>query len=605
MIIIDAAAGRTPKVDQAAQAALSALQDKFDRGDKAQRQRAAEDVEAIVGPAVRGMLSSQLSGLNLSNEDLSALTTEAVQKALRESGNTRFRRQDIVPEELLQQMRTTARGQMLWNLLSPSLRQALARVRWIKSDLGLALSDELGHLLTIPDLAAKLGIQSDVAPKMRDRTAQNASLLHTLFPNAIAAVSMPERNLVGYISRFVVPAMKKRVLKETGKVTDPELAKARRILSPAIENLRAKTGEFPTAADAFGEYKKRLQARYGPIVAWWNEQISRAQPNNAFRVKDPGSYRDAKELLKSRGSDPNQWAPNGPYHLPKEALKPYSLPTVKKVLDDMTVPASSSADRMVSFTPAAQQQEIPDWAPLYRGTGTRERVQSAVIDRIYPPGSAYELERRISLFNLDHPAANPADIQRLVASLPPDLQEDLQSAGGYEIVARETDRRLREALTSEELRQEVAGELGLTSQAVVDNAVERIRRAIFVRNTKRIVMAARGFTTDRPMCRATTETCKGREDRSTAGEMTFLVRHLPGFYAEVHLGPGATLDDALTWALRYAEKGSPCWIPVTPNSEHGILVHTDGSIELADRPKGGIRVRLSPESPSLLLPVGE
>ncbi|MCZ7646096.1 MAG: hypothetical protein M5U26_12550 [Planctomycetota bacterium] len=119
MLIIAAA----PTVDQEA---LDSLLEKHDQARTSEEKEVVgQEVETLIGSTVRAMLGRDLRGLGLSEEEFGALVTELVHRALAESGITRLRREDLVPERLVEEMHTTSQGHRLWTLLPPDLREEL------------------------------------------------------------------------------------------------------------------------------------------------------------------------------------------------------------------------------------------------------------------------------------------------------------------------------------------------------------------------------------------------------------------------------------------------------------------------------------------------
>lgn len=600
MIIIDAA-GKTSKVDQQA---LDALLKNYDRAGRQKRDEIAGDIEALVAPAVRGMLARGLGGLDLSSDETASLVTEVVRGALAMSGVTQYRRSDVDVEGLVRRMRAAGdeAGRRLRELISPALREEVLNARYLKASLEQQVVDQINRLLLLPDLGARLGQRHrDVSTSPVERAAGNAELLSQLFPE-IKQVLMPQRSLLGYISSHL-PELRRRLLKNKDPGVTPQMRADWARIKNIVEQLHA-SGHQPTPHEVYEQYRADLEQRTRPAKEWMEAQVRKLRPENAFDIRSAIDLRAAREILDEAGVNPGLWRdPGSPHYLAKRDVKPLGEQTIERLMSTpgLGAPALPSAERVLITAPVAPQQgEVPDWAPLSRLIGSREQLQSAIIDHIYGTPQ-HEAERAVALFLTDHPQPQPNQVEQFISRLRSDIAEDIRTIG-WDTIAREIDDSIKDLLRSPDAIQEIAAELGLSSGTGYRSA-EVIRRQIFaraVRYTTRIVRGTTTQTDPRPSTDASEDEVKDAD-----ADCLFLVRWLPGAYAEVQLGPGATLDDALTWALKFAEKGSPCWIPATPNRDRGIYVHTDGSIELADCPKRGIRVRHSPESPSLLLPVGK
>src|SRR4029079_13792129 len=100
----------------------------------------------------------------------------------------------------------------------------------------------------------------------------------------------------------------------------------------AVRNLEA-SGAIPddwetksTAERIYLHQKQRLATRYGPAIAWWNEQVRALNGN--FKVHAANPLRSAKECFESRPDKVpgTMWKnQDSKYYLPQAAVKPFGL----------------------------------------------------------------------------------------------------------------------------------------------------------------------------------------------------------------------------------------------------------------------------------------
>lgn len=471
--------------------ALNDLLNQFDHAPSPdEREQVVGEIEKLVGPAVRGMLAHQLSGL-VDPNDLPALTTDLIRKSLDESGNTRLRRgQDIHVDHLVERLRRGAdeASRRLVAMLPDEIRGLLSE-KYLKASDQQRIVDHLNEvILKASDLASRLGQPpQDVTPSMPERTASNAALLAKLFGDAIAGVPQPTRDPVGFIAAYLVPEAKRKLLREkTPNITDAMRANWRQI-QPVVEALRGELGRQPEPEEVHEELRRRNVEQYGIAIRWFEQKIQEVQPNNPFRLKDPASLAFAKTLLKEHGYSEDLWSQGGKYYVPKTALKGLSLATVKALMatPGLGAPATPSAEHVLPTAPAAQQEAVPDWSPLIRGS--QDRLQAAVVDHVFGEPQ-YETERSVALFLAHNPQPSTQEIEQFVAGLSPESQEDVRSIG-WDALTWEVDDRIKEFLGTPEAMEQIAAEIGISPSAAQRSAVA-LRRAIFARRTRAICRAA-------------------------------------------------------------------------------------------------------------------
>ena len=496
-----------------ADASLENLHDAYGRAqDDFRREEIAAEAFGLIGGQIRAMILRAAKGLKLSSDQLDALIWQALLRGLSESGMARFKLANAPDSDwqpVIQAMMEAAKTDpaspqaRLWAMLSPETKSAvLSNPRYIKYTAQYAVITDINNLLrrrNLYDPAAWSGIQlPDEARTLLQRGASlsatelsrlNALLIGSAFP-AITVPPIPKRNLLGFISATVVPRMQPEIYETaTGRQSDGTLADALAFLRPDIDGIREMEarGTLPDgwerlspAERIFQHQKHRIERRYGPVVAWWNARIRELQPRNPFAVNNSGSLKSAKELFE-RNLDRmpvNLWKPKGaPYSLPSQALAPFGLRTIERLL------ATEGFGRS-----APSQAVKPQVAPVYTQNagdidaqrllagGHSSKAYRWLVDRIFSaPG--FEAERSIGMFLAHNPRPVGPAIKQFLSSLPEDIAEDIEQAGWHRTVY-EVDQRVLEALRNPAIRAELVRVLG-EPQAVV--AMLAVRRHVFCR----------------------------------------------------------------------------------------------------------------------------
>lgn len=468
---------------------LDALLVQYDASrDSAERERVAAEIDALLSPAVQAILRRNLGGLDI--EDFSGMASEAIRLALAEAGNTRLRKNEIHnPERLIERMKVPGdeAGQRLRSLLPDDLRDLLTSAKYIRTDVELRglldyLNDDLLHR---PDLAKNLGLTGpENLRSTNDLTAYNAAVLHELFGDAVQMPATPERSLMGYIVKFVVPEFKARLLKETGKAADPTVSRAKRSLGPIIDELRGRLGRLPDENEVNEAYRGMLSQRYRPAVQWFQEQVASQQPDRAFVIRRPPALNDAKEILKEKGFDPALWESGGQYYVPREYFKPVGVETIRRVLEEYTrgnvrLPDMPSAG---SVPAGSSTGESPAWAQNLGASGGAE-LYRRVLEHLYSQPQ-FGAERAVGEFLAANGDPRGADFEQYLASLDPAVAEDIRQIG-FENLAHEVDERVLEVLRDPQMRTVLVGHQGARSGGF-HKQFDAIRREIFIRKAYRI-----------------------------------------------------------------------------------------------------------------------
>lgn len=477
---------------------LDELQPLLDAYDVAKaesdRDSIAEQVSAMVGSTVQGMLRQRLRGLNLRPDEINALSDEAIRSTLDGYGRTRLKRTDVIPERMVEYLHDPGNpwGQQLWSLLPADLHDELASAKYLKAPLAQRLVNEINRMLDNPLFLKDLGVEVQRPSESAiDRSYQHAEALHRLFPEAVAKIEQPEAKFMGFLSNYTLPSVLRLARQAGDGSASEEFAKAWRRIQPVVEELRNHSGGVePTAQEVQQAYRQKLAGLFGSRLAWWEEQLR--QVGRPFRVKDPSAYNDAKDTLAEHGYDPKQWeTPDSPYYLSKEFLKPYSLKTVERALNAFGGHGAGG----VSWAPSAPssssalEPQLPSWALEVGRQGKGSDLYRAIVEVVYPdPQSA---ERIVGEFLAEHPDPTPQDIAAFLDAL---VAQDPETAGlirdSWSQIVRAVDRSVTQSLGDQQVLGLISERFG-AGPASMASIWESVRRTIFARTTRFIRIASR------------------------------------------------------------------------------------------------------------------
>lgn len=508
-----------PETEQA----LEALQDQFDSAKSDdQREQIATNVYSIVGDKLRSMISYAAKGHKLEEDQLDAFAWQSLYRGLDESGMPRFKRDSAADADWqpqIQHMVAAARtnepspAARIWNLLSDKTKSAIAvNPEYIKSTVQNLFLADLNAMLRRRDLYTPLLWHRDSLPlearnlfsqgiesMPASRLAQFNSILIASAFSEIAIPIPPKRNLLGYIATTVVPQLKPAIWESaTGKTTNLTLVEAWSALKDDIAAVQQahKSGTTPDewqsltfAEQVVQHHRQRLNARFGPVLSWWNERMRELLPQSNFAIRDAASLREAREYLeqhRDRVSE-NVWKfKDSQYYLPMSAVQPYGVRTVERLL----------------VTEGFGQQGSPALRPLYtqpspQATGDSEAMQLLsgghqspafkwFVDRYFSaPG--LEAEHAVGVFLASAPTPSNQQIQKFLDSLPDEMAERIESIG-FRNLTRQIDERILSEIKKPEVRNEFESALGQPRS--VANAILDIRRNIFVRTSELILARA-------------------------------------------------------------------------------------------------------------------
>lgn len=469
--------------------AINNLLQQYDTAtDDADRDRIAEDLKGLIGPRTRSLIQRQLRAFDLGADELDSLTTEAIRAALSGAGRTRLRRTDIIPERLIEQMRTSAQGQQLWALLSDPLRTEISGTTYIKADLAQKLTNEINALLENAEFASRMGFDTPETDSVIERSYGNATALASAFPEALRPVEKPDAHLLGFLEKSILPTLAGRVKRERGEIP-PEIVRVWRSIKPTVEELRAASGGAePTPQEVQQAHRQRLGDLYGPRLQWWHQQLEAV--GRPFRISSPGAYSDAKEILLDNGYEPKLWdSSDAPQYLSKEFLKPVSKMTIERAMRSFA-PASTAASSSPTWYPspapaAPPEPSGPSWALELGQQGRGGDLYRAIVEALYPDASS--VERQVGEFVALNPNPSSEAISSFLDRLEPDIAEHLRSS--WRDVVHGIDRAVIDVVRDRTRAGEIAQQFGY-SPAQLEAMRHDARRLIFARTTRLIVTAA-------------------------------------------------------------------------------------------------------------------
>jgi hypothetical protein len=427
--------------------------------------------------------------------------------SLSDAGIPRIKRADGVWENFIEMVgRGHPVAKRIWNLLAPPVRQELERnPHYLKAPAADALVRNLNILLrrrdffdpmawqgvSIPDEARTLMAQGVSNLPTSELVRLNSLLLTAAFPE-IRTPEKPNRNLLGYASAVIKRLLPQIWEMASGRSVDRHAVQVSNELRPDLEAVRNQeaSGTIPenwedksTAERIYLHQKQRLATRYGPALTWWNEQI-RALGGN-YTVRDANSLRGAKELFEQHPDKVpgTLWKnPDSPYYLPQSAVKLFGIVSIQRMLNSpgakprRIVPFDEYRAQTPAQSPPAGEMDV---MRLLAG-GHQSRTYRYVLDRLY---HAQSIEHRVGTFLASLPTSNPTadQVDQFLATLPQEFAEDLDTAGGWELMVRHVDQAVVEALKSPAMRTEVMMALRMQPQTL-SSAVGAIRSRAFVRS---------------------------------------------------------------------------------------------------------------------------
>ena len=248
--------------------------------------------------------------------------------------------------------------------------------------------------------------------------------------------------------------------------------------------LQFSTAVHTLAQQVYQQQKARLARRYGHVIAWWNARVAELRPANPFQVKNQESLHAARELFEQYPDQipVSMWkGPSSPYNLPVGALYPYGLKSIQRMLEtknfSQTSPVPASQSNLAIAPEQAPDVEHADWATLLRG-GHQSAAYRATIGILYGPGT---VEHRLGMFLASDPEMSQQSVTAFLESLPDDISDDIESAGGWTRLVRQIDAAVLSALRDNPaIREQVMRQLQLSPQQAT-NMLRAIRWQRFMR----------------------------------------------------------------------------------------------------------------------------
>ena len=314
-------------------------------------------------------------------------------------------------------------------------------------------------------------------------TRLNALLMSAACPEIKVSNQPPPRSILGYISKFWLPSVKSRIAEMAGAEPMSEyMVEARNALRPVIEELRQMeaAGTLPADLEPLGEaervyqrQRQRLQERYGRAIEWFNEQIKKIQPRNPFSVNSPKSLTDAKRLLIEHELPDRLWKNNNAlFYLPKSALEPFGIDTIKRILG---LEVSDRRPKSQTMQPSQPSNADVPAMDLLQG-GHQAPAYRFLVDRLYDDN---QIEHSVGMFLAQNPKPSQAQVEQFQESLPDDLAEDLESVG-WDQLSYQIDASVLDIVRDPQMRMEVLHAL-TTEPGQILAMTDAIRRVIFAR----------------------------------------------------------------------------------------------------------------------------
>lgn len=249
------------------------------------------------------------------------------------------------------------------------------------------------------------------------------------------------------------------------------------------QRLPPELARMAPAQRVYTLHRQMQQQKYGPIIAWFNKQVEKLQPQNPFRVESPASLRDAKTLFAQHpGQVPESlWKAKGsPFFLPVSVFEPFGLSIIQRVLDSGS--AAAAPVQRERTTPSAPSSGDMTAAELLKG-GHQSRAFKWLVESLFNQGEA---EYAVGMFVAEHPSPSRQEIEWFTNSLPPDIAEDIEDYGWNELVLA-----VDKAVLNEVRDPQVQGELiRLFGTANAEAMIDSLRRTVFCRRQRFIELQA-------------------------------------------------------------------------------------------------------------------
>ena len=203
---------------------IEELAEKYDRAQNpGEREQIAEDTYSLIGGRIKSMIKRV--GRGLGEDDLSGFAHEAIIESLENSGVTKLKRSDGVWETLVQRYKDRHPvAKRIFGMLLPDTRKALESP-YLKATTADQLVRELNAMLRRRDFfsaAAWVGVSLPGEAKVllnkgvanlsaTELSRFNALALGAACPEITIPKESPPRSILGYVSKFWLPAAKSRI----------------------------------------------------------------------------------------------------------------------------------------------------------------------------------------------------------------------------------------------------------------------------------------------------------------------------------------------------------------------------------------------------------
>ena len=487
---------------------IEELAEKYDRAQNpGEREQIAEDTYSLIGGRIKSMIKRV--GRGLGEDDLSGFAHEAIIESLENSGVTKLKRSDGVWETLVQRYKDRHPvAKRIFGMLLPDTRKALESP-YLKATTADQLVRELNAMLRRRDFfsaAAWVGVSLPGEAKVllnkgvanlsaTELSRFNALALGAACPEITIPKESPPRSILGYVSKFWLPAAKSRIAELGGAPPTSEyVLEAKNALKPVMEQLRQMevAGTMPPELARLGAaqriytlHRQLQQKRYGPTIQWWNDRIRELQPHNPFVVNSPSSLRVAKELFSRNSGKANEklWKEKGaPHFLPVSVFEPFGIDIIQRVLDSGAGSGTGSSGTIQrdKATPAAPSSgnEGNVQAAKWLRDGHQSRAFQWLVARLFGQN---EIEYAVGMFLAQHVSPSRQEIERFTENLPDDMAEDIDNYGWNNLTLA-VDRAVLNAVLDPQMQVELTRALN-GSPATVMAMVDGVRRAVFCRKT--------------------------------------------------------------------------------------------------------------------------
>ena len=480
---------------------LDALLQTFDKAGAQDRENISRQIFDRCRDKVQTLIQNSVKGWPLHQADLESLSREAVMETLH-ARTPRLKRSDCDDwEGFVARLRSTyPPGRFIWSKLTGKLRHELESSQYLKAmptinNLVRELNEIVRKPMFEPNAWAGVSLNDTSRALLADKNPSPSVLASTNIQFLCSAFPMirphepKQSSFWGYLTKAAIPAATARAAEAGGApFMSDHILESRNQLRGVVNELMtmASEGRLPNDLARLSlperihrRQLQRLQERYGPRIAWLDQQVA-SLSQHPFRVNNPGSLRDAKELLTRAKISESLWKyPNSQFYVPVSGLpsEAVGVQVIRKLIEMGAFGAQAQRQRTTPLAPTAPMSPSDTQAMALLHGGHAAPAFRWIVQHKFQPGT----EQRAGLFLADNPQPSRQQVEQFVSTLSDAEVDDIESAGGWDkFVYHEVDRKVLDAIRDPQIEAELVRALKAVP-ANVNRMVDAIHRTVFIR----------------------------------------------------------------------------------------------------------------------------